>query len=85
MLTEARLRAAPNQELAMTTNVGFADRVVRVVIGLALLSLLFLLDSGARWFGLIGLLPIGTALIGWCPAYTPFGIHTGARHGRAKA
>ena len=69
----------------MTTNVGFADRVVRVLIGLALLSLLFLLDGGARWFGLIGLVPIATALIGWCPAYAPFGINTGARHGSAKA
>ena len=63
----------------MTANVGTADRIVRIVIGLALLSLIVVLEGGVRWFGLIGLVPIGTALIGWCPAYEPFGISTCAR------
>lgn len=70
----------------MTTNMGSIDRVVRVVIGLALLSPIFLLDGGARWFGLIGIVPILTAAIGWCPAYLPFGISTCPRgEGKAKA
>lgn len=70
----------------MTTNMGSIDRVVRVVIGLALLSLIFLLSGGARWFGLIGIVPILTAAIGWCPAYLPFGISTcPRREGKAKA
>ena len=70
----------------MTTNVGTADRIVRVVVGLALLSLLFVLSGSARWFGLIGLVPLGTALIGWCPAYLPFGITTCGRAGtKARA
>lgn len=70
----------------MITNMGSIDRVVRVVVGLALLSLLFVLDGGARWFGLIGVVPILTAAIGWCPAYLPFGISTcPRREGKAKA
>ena len=70
----------------MITNMGSIDRVVRVVVGLALLSLLFVLDGGARWFGLIGVVPILTAAIGWCPAYLPFGFSTcPRREGKAKA
>jgi hypothetical protein len=59
----------------MMNNVGGIDRVLRVVFGLVLLSLLFL-EGNARWFGLIGLLPLTTALVGWCPAYTLFGLNT---------
>ncbi len=70
----------------MITNMGSIDRIVRVVVGLALLSLLFVLDGGARWFGLIGVVPILTAAIGWCPAYLPFGISTcPRREGKANA
>ena len=70
----------------MTTKMGSIDRVVRVVVGLALLSLLFVLDGGARWFGLIGVVPILTAAIGWGPAYLPFGISPcPRREGKAKA
>lgn len=70
----------------MIMNMGSIDRIVRVVVGLALLSLLFVLDGGARWFGLIGVVPILTAAIGWCPAYLPFGISTcPRREGKAKA
>jgi len=57
----------------MKHNLGTADRIVRAVLGLA---------AGAaglyyqNWFGLIGLVFLGTALIGWCPAYLPFGLST---------
>jgi hypothetical protein len=60
----------------MKVNVGSADKAVRIVIGLALLSLLFLLDGKARWFGLIGLVPLLTAFAGFCPLYTLFGLST---------
>lgn len=70
----------------MTANMGSIDRIVRAMVGLALLSLIFLLDGGARWFGLIGIVPLATAALGWCPAYLPFGISTCARReGKAKA
>ena len=60
-------------------NVGMADRVARIVLGLALLA--FALGyifpaTGFNWLGLIGVVPILTALIGWCPAYTLFGVTT---------
>jgi Protein of unknown function (DUF2892) len=60
----------------MKTNIGGVDRAVRIVVGLALLSLLVLLEGSARWWGLIGIVLIGTGIIGWCPAYLPFGINT---------
>jgi len=58
----------------MKPNVGTLDRIIRVVIGLGLLSLLFVLEGNARWWGLIGVVPLLTAAVGWCPAYVPFGL-----------
>ncbi|NMM45492.1 DUF2892 domain-containing protein [Rhodospirillaceae bacterium KN72] len=58
----------------MTRNVGGIDRVLRIVVGLVLLSLIFV-GPKTLW-GLIGLVPLGTALIGYCPAYSLFGIRT---------
>jgi Inner membrane protein YgaP-like, transmembrane domain len=63
----------------MTANVGRIDRIVRIVLGLAILSLLFLLEGNLRFFGLIGLVPLMTALVGWCPAYSLFGLSSCAR------
>ena len=60
----------------MEKNVGGIDRVVRVIVGLGLLSLIFVLEGASRWWGLIGLVPLATAAMGWCPAYLPFGIKT---------
>jgi len=59
----------------MAQNVGSADRTVRVIIGLLLLSMLFI-DGNARWFGLIGLVPLLTALVGSCPLYSITGMST---------
>jgi hypothetical protein len=60
----------------MEHNVGGIDRAVRIIVGLALLSLLVMLEGNARWWGLVGLVPLATGLLGWCPAYLPFGIRT---------
>lgn len=60
----------------MTTNVGSVDKAVRVVIGLGLLALVFLLEGAARWWGLVGIVPLGTALIGYCPLYSLLGVST---------
>jgi hypothetical protein len=69
----------------MKQNVGGIDKVVRIIAGLALLSMLFLVEGSAKWFGLIGLVPLGTALVGSCPLYTLLGLSTcpakgGPRH-----
>ena len=60
----------------MHANVGPTDRAVRVVVGVLLLSLLVFVDGPNRWWGLLGLIPIATALLRRCPAYLPFGINT---------
>jgi hypothetical protein len=69
----------------MKPNVGTADRIVRVIVGLVLLSLVFILEGNARWLGLIGLVPLATAAFGWCPAYLPFGISTCKPAGKQPA
>jgi hypothetical protein len=58
----------------MTKNIGNTDRTIRIVAGLALLSLPFLVQGDVRWLGLIGVVPLATGLAGWCPAYRLFGI-----------
>lgn len=60
----------------MTPNVGGLDKVIRILAGLGLLSLLFLLQGPARWWGLLGLVPLLTALVGFCPLYPLVGINT---------
>jgi Inner membrane protein YgaP-like, transmembrane domain len=60
----------------MEANVGSVDRVVRVLIGLTLLSLLFVLHGDARWLGLIGVVPLATAAFRFCPLYRLVGLST---------
>ena len=57
------------------TNVGSLDRILRIVAGVVLLSLFFLYpDASWRYFALIGIVPLLTALLGTCPLYTILGI-----------
>jgi hypothetical protein len=58
----------------MTRNVGGIDRGLRIVIGLFGLSLIFW--GPKSLLGLIGLLPLFTGLLGWCPPYILFGFST---------
>lgn len=60
----------------MTRNIGPLDRSLRVIVGLALLSLLFVLEGNLRWLGLVGLVPLLTALLGNCPGYALLGLST---------
>ncbi|CAN7195241.1 YgaP family membrane protein [Polaromonas sp. LjRoot131] len=60
----------------MNKNAGTADRAVRIVAGLAILSLYFVAEPAYRWWALLGLVPLLTGLLGWCPAYTLLGIRT---------
>ena len=55
-------------------NIGSADKIARLVVG-ALLIVLALMGT-IGWWGLIGVVPIATALINWCPAYSLLGIKT---------
>ena len=55
----------------MKCNVGKTDRIIRVILGAGIIAIGVYLKS---WWGVIGVIPIITAAIGWCPAYLPFGI-----------
>jgi hypothetical protein len=61
----------------MSTNVGSMDRTLRILVGLGLLSLVFV-GPQTPW-GLIGLVPLLTGLVGVCPAYSLFGMNTCSR------
>ena len=56
------------------TNEGTIDRVLRVFLGLALLSIVFV-GPQTLW-GLLGVVPLATGLMGSCPLYTLFGLST---------
>lgn len=58
----------------MKSNVGGLDRILRIVAGLALIALTLTGQIGL--WGWVGLVLAGTALVGFCPAYTLLGINT---------
>lgn len=59
------------------TNVGGIDRVLRIVVGLALIAGFFLnADASLRWLYLIGIIPLATGLLSTCPLYRLFGFST---------
>ena len=57
----------------MKCNVGTIDRLMRIVVGLIIAILGVWFDS---WWGLVGLVPLGTGLFKFCPLYVPFKIST---------
>ena len=60
----------------MTGNVGGIDRILRIVVGIVLLSLFFVLEGNARYWGLLGLVMLATGVFRFCPAYTLLGVNT---------
>ena len=60
----------------MVKNVGSTDKIIRWIIGLLLISIIFLVHSAWRWVGLIGFIPILTGSINYCPLYQVIGIST---------
>jgi len=57
-------------------NIGKTDRIIRIVVGIILIALVFLLKGNIRWIGLIGIVPLVTAIVGSCPLYKILGINT---------
>jgi len=57
----------------MKKNVGSMDKILRIIIGIGIMAVGYFNSS---WLGLLGLIPLGTAFLGTCPAYLPFGINT---------
>jgi len=66
----------------MTRNLGGIERIVRLVLGIMILGLYGALEPPARYFTLIGLLPLGSALTGFCPMYAQFGWNRSRKSGR---
>lgn len=60
----------------MKINEGSLDRIIRIILGLIILALWFVLQGNAQYLALIGLIPLITGIIGWCPLYIIFGIDT---------
>lgn len=63
----------------MNRNVGSLDRVARIIVGLALIAYAIPLGfptTGWNWVGWIGVVPLVTALVGVCPAYSLIGVNT---------
>jgi len=61
----------------MNTNAGNIDRTFRVLLGITLLALVFV-GPQTPW-GWLGIIPLATGLIGWCPLYAILGFNTCAR------
>ncbi len=55
----------------MKLNVGKIDRISRVLLGLIIIAVGIYFKS---WWGIIGIIPLVTAAIGWCPLYALFGL-----------
>ena len=55
----------------MKHNVGGIDRALRIIVGLVAVGWGVYAQN---WWGAIGLIPLLTGAIGWCPAYLPFGL-----------
>jgi hypothetical protein len=60
----------------MKANEGIADRVIRIAAGFLILSLFFLVEGNARWLALVGVVPLLTGALGYCPLYAIFGFNT---------
>jgi len=57
------------------TNVGGIDRILRIVVGVALLAAFFLYpDASWRYWTLIGIIPLATGLLSTCPLYSILGL-----------
>lgn len=58
----------------MTRNIGNIERIIRIVGGLVLIALAATGTVGV--WGWLGLVPLATGLVGWCPPYSLLGINT---------
>jgi hypothetical protein len=69
----------PAEEIVMNTriNEGRTDRMLRTVVGIALLAAFFAFPAaGWHWVGLLGIIPLVTGVVGVCPLYMILGITT---------
>lgn len=60
----------------MKKNMGKSDRILRLIVGVAIVIAGLYYQS---WWGLVGIIPIATALLNFCPLYKPLGINTSGK------
>ncbi len=60
----------------MKPNVGSADKVIRIILGIVIIALGFIYQS---WWGLVGIVPLLTGVFNFCPAYSLIGVSTKAK------
>jgi len=66
----------------MNVNVGSLDRMLRIVVGLVLIAMVFV-GPQTPW-GWIGIVPLATAVVRWCPLYTLIGVRTNKAESNAE-
>ena len=59
--------------LKLHPNVGSKDRMIRIIAGVAIIAIGAFMGS---WWGAVGIIPLATGFLRWCPAYVPMGIST---------
>jgi hypothetical protein len=74
MQSSERTTLVYQQEYFMKSNVGGIDRILRIVVGLVLIGLTFTGNVGV--WGWLGVVPLATGALGWCPPYAIFGWST---------
>jgi hypothetical protein len=70
------------RQKTMKKNVGGFDKVFRIVAGLGVIAAGVYFQS---WWGAVGLVPLFTAAIGWCPLYAPLGLSSHKSSGTDEA
>lgn len=60
----------------MKQNVGTFDRIARLILGLGLIAFALIVEGPVSKFGWIGIIPLLTAFVGFCPVYTLIGVRT---------
>lgn len=66
----------------MKKNIGSVDQVLRIILGIFVLTLLFILEGTLKYIGLLGIVLIVTGLIRFCPLYPLLGINTTSRNSK---
>jgi len=61
----------------MKSNVGTVDRIIRIIVGIAIAAAGIYFRN---WLGLIAVIPLATGVFAFCPLYAPFGLSTRRRN-----
>jgi hypothetical protein len=62
--------------MTMKKNIGSTDKMIRYVAAVVIFALYFVLPENLQWLSLIGIIPLATALFGFCPLYPIMKINT---------